>query len=732
VTGTHVQPCSPVEALNLLVTALDHLAVRRKHSFVLGNGLGVLIALRQYQAVTTRREAGSGDVTCRADDVASTGDDDWSSGAHDALIENSLVPLVALSPDGRFLLASRAGEADLTGASGGLPGLVGRHVREVLPAAVAERYTDAVADVCRTGQGRTIEYQLVTHTAMRQLLANLQPIRYQNAIVGVSVTSHDISQRKALDDALRTSGTRYKALFAHTPVPVVEMDMSESKAYMEQMTGGRDLERWLTTTPDAPLQIARRARWLSANQAAITLLGARDEQETLQAFTNAYTRETQEVIRGQVMAMLSGQAQVEVLSVVRTVTGELRDVISKVSIPPGHEATLSRVLLSLLDVTENLALKEQLARAERLAAMGRLAAGIGHEINNPLTYTYANLQLIQRQLAGAELPDLLRLANEALEGCGRVRKIVYNLRNFAAPRTDDVQDVDVIPVIEAAVRMCDHEVRCRARLTRDLQPVPTVRANAARLEQLVLNLLLNAAQSIDEGRADDHEIRIETKVAANGATEVAVSHSATPGRDAGFSGPNDGFDHDADDKDEFDHDAFDPVGLPSSPEAGGLLFYGCQIMVQALGGTIATNRRPQGGTTVVVRLPTPAAESARRGTVLVVDDEPANLRCLGGLLSDHHVVAARSGKEALEALDNHHFDVVFCDLFMPEMDGIAFYREALARQPELAERFVFMTGGAFTEQARGFLESVRPRQLNKPFEANELLDVVSQLVGGTR
>ena len=171
----------------------------------------------------------------------------------------------------------------------------------------------------------------------------------------------------------------------------------------------------------------------------------------------------------------------------------------------------------------------QLAQADRLVAMGTLAAGVAHEINNPLTYVVAALDHLHELLgaAPAGLPeavtlDALGVLAEAREGTERVRLIVRDLRTLSRVEETRVEPVELLPVIDFAIGMSRNELKHRARLLKDYGPVPPVRANAAKLGQVFLNLLINAAQAIPAGRVELNEVRVTTSTDPQGRARIEV------------------------------------------------------------------------------------------------------------------------------------------------------------------------------------------------------------------
>ncbi|AKU98327.1 Sensory box histidine kinase/response regulator [Labilithrix luteola] len=180
------------------------------------------------------------------------------------------------------------------------------------------------------------------------------------------------------------------------------------------------------------------------------------------------------------------------------------------------EGNVSGAVLVFRDMTAEKQAREaqermqrQLILADRLASLGTLAAGIAHEINNPLAYVLANLELLVGQIESGDA-DRVQMAREALEGGERIRKIVRSLKTFCRAEEERRSVIEVRPVIEQSINMAMNEIRHRARLVKDYLPIPRVDADESRLVQVFVNLLVNAAQAIPEGNTENNEIRIVT------------------------------------------------------------------------------------------------------------------------------------------------------------------------------------------------------------------------------
>jgi DNA-binding NtrC family response regulator len=130
----------------------------------------------------------------------------------------------------------------------------------------------------------------------------------------------------------------------------------------------------------------------------------------------------------------------------------------------------------------------------------------------------------------------------------------------------------------------------------------------------------------------------------------------------------------------------------------------------------------------------PGPRAAPRARILVVDDEPlVGLVIQRAFEDEHEVVLAGSARAALDLLDaGERFDVLCSDLMMPDMDGAALHAEVAGRDPALARCTVFLTGGAYTQEAFASLEAAHAEVLEKPFELSALRDLVDRLLSSRR
>jgi len=390
--------------------------------------------------------------------------------------------------------------------------------------------------------------------------------------------------------------------------------------------------------------------------------------------------------------------------------------------PEGQEVASVAVLR---DVDERRRIAAQLQVAERLTSLGTLAAGVAHEINNPLAFIGANLSWARQRLAqvaqaiGPKWGDIESALTDCQEGAERIRTIVQDLKTYsAAEERTEAGPTDVNGVLEFALRMADNELRQRARLVRDLQPVPPVPGGHSRLGQVFLNLLVNAAQAIPAGRIGENEVRLRSRYDA--AEERVVVEVEDTGAGIG-----------AEDLARI----FDPFFTTKPVGVGtGLGLFICHGIVTSLGGSIAVDSKPGAGTTFRVSLPVAIKPTlgvrSVRSRILFADDEPLLGPSVQRYLSGRHeVVAVADPREALRRVaSGEHFDLALLDLAMPGMSGVELHDRIREVDPGLARRTVFVYGGALDEATAARLEAANVPRVTKPFDLERLAALVEAML----
>ncbi len=510
----------------------------------------------------------------------------------------------------------------------------------------------------------------------------------------------DVSARKETEAALRQSEARFRTLIEGAPDGIA---------------------------------ILRGTRVAFLNTAAVGMFGARSVEDALGvSITDFLHPDDANVAEARIRQLYRTGVHQPEAAEYRSRSLDGRELSLEISTIPTEYQGKPAVLAFARDVTERKAIQARLVEADRLAALGVLSAGIAHEINNPLAYLLLNLEYLSRELPSlaedpTQLEGLMSRVRDACHGAERVASIVRDLRTFA--RADDGVrgPVDVRAALEAALNIAGNEIKQKATLVRDFEPVPPVDANPNRIEQVLLNLLLNAVQSIPVDAAT-RQIRAALRSSAG---QVAIIIE-----DTGSGIPE-----------ELLGKIFDPFFTTKPVGVGtGLGLPICRSIVRGLGGEITVASAPGSGSVFTVMLPASSGEvpqkAARprpasvpppdRGRVLIIDDEISVARTLKALLeNEHDVTLAENAAEALVAIAAEPapgFDIIMCDLMMPGTSGMELYEVIRRDHPGVEERIVFMTGGVSIDRAREFLASCVNLTFEKPFDFERLRRTLRRLV----
>lgn len=405
--------------------------------------------------------------------------------------------------------------------------------------------------------------------------------------------------------------------------------------------------------------------------------------------------------------------------------------------------------------------REQSLLKERLAALGMLAASVAHDINNPASYVMAHLRAAQQNLqtlrkhldipaypgristsepptlatatieSGKMLPYTMDqtelLLSECLTGLDRILATAQDINQFARPLSPVHELLDLNMVIRSACHLMSNQIRHRANLELDLNQTVPVTGMESRLAQVFVNLLSNAAYAITEGSREINRIRV--------STELSPTHVIARVQDTGCG------------------ISAEQLALIQDPfyttkpknQGTGLGLTLCSRVVSEHKGQIEFESQIDEGTCVKITLPRASTkteiqhsfvpeenlcEKVLKGLrILVVDDEVELLRALRRQLrTTNEVVVATGGEAAFGILEQDSaFDLIVCDLMMPDVDGPVVYETIKQRWPLLAQRIIFVSGGTFTQRTREFVETVTLPLLTKPFSLAKLSKAIAQL-----
>ncbi|MCK6574514.1 ATP-binding protein [Myxococcota bacterium] len=410
---------------------------------------------------------------------------------------------------------------------------------------------------------------------------------------------------------------------------------------------------------------------------------------------------------------------------------------------------VSHVVALYRDDTEAHETRGRLALSERLATVGTLAAGVAHEINNPLAFISSNIGWIgsvleerRDALPGDLWPALDEALKDATDGVRRVRAIVRDLGTFSGPPRTAPAVVSLRAMVEPTLRILAHELRNRATVRNEIPRDLSALADPQALGQVMLNLVQNAAHAIDPGEPASHRITLTGERLTGGRVRLTV-------RDTGHGIPP-----------EVAARVFDPffttkpvgqgtgLGLSLSrglvlAMSGRLTFestpgQGSAFHVDLPGAGVGANPTARTGEDVGASKPAPApiglssGGTGRRDRILVIDDEPLLAASLRRLLAPRvEVVGETSGVAALERIaGDTNWSAILLDVMMPEMDGIEVLEALRGLAPDLVPRVILMTGGTFSTETDALWAAYAGPRLTKPFEPEALQAALRAVSGG--
>jgi len=388
------------------------------------------------------------------------------------------------------------------------------------------------------------------------------------------------------------------------------------------------------------------------------------------------------------------------------------------------------------NLTDRRRLEQQLIQSEKLSAIGQLVAGVAHELNNPLTSVsgYAQLTLRDKGLSEDTRQDIEQIHVQA----ERAAKIVQNLLIFAREHTPERSRVAINDVLRSALALQAYQLRVD-NIGIDLELAPDLAATVAdphQLQQVFLNLITNARHAMVD-RGGRGTLTLRTRVVPHQADaeggepmiQIAVG-------DTGVGIPERNL-----------RKIFNPFFTTKPVGQGtGLGLSICFGIIKEHEGQIWAESQVGVGTWVMITLPLreipeelaepvltsgPAiTEPEPSFNVLVVDDEEPVIRLISRLLEDlgHRSTVTLSAEEALRILDTDTFDVILTDVRMPSMSGFELLSAVRTRDPDLAERVIFITGDTLSPGTRDQLERSGNLHLPKPFSISQLEVALQQLL----
>ncbi|RME48490.1 MAG: response regulator [Deltaproteobacteria bacterium] len=400
---------------------------------------------------------------------------------------------------------------------------------------------------------------------------------------------------------------------------------------------------------------------------------------------------------------------------------QLAVMFSPLHYSEGPARKIDKVIVLFKDITTYPKMEEQIIQHAKLVCIGQMAAGVAHEINNPLMSVlgYTDL-LLQHDLPETIQSDLRKIKKDGL----RAREIVKNLLAFARGQEEEKAPLDLNEVLRTTNKILKKHFKLdQIEIIETFDPeLPKVSGHQTQFQQIFLNLIQNAGDAIKlSGKGS--KITVQTRFdRKRERIEVTISDDG-PGMSP-----------------EVQKKIFTPFFTTKGNRKGtGLGLAITQKIVQNHEGKIHVKSKVGEGTMFRLsfpvcnpavmaakdHLPAPSAplrtETARRARILVIDDETTIVELISRVLSlmGHEVITCQNAREARRALEGSDFDLITLDLKMPDISGQELYEEIRSLRPDLTDRVIFLTGDTMSPDIASFLTESGNPYLIKPFDISE-------------
>ena len=545
-----------------------------------------------------------------------------------------------------------------------------------------------------------------------------------------------VQELDATSQALGESESRYRRLFDASPIPLWEEDFSKVKRRLDELrdSGVTDLRAFFSSHPEEVAHCAGLVQILDVNRATLRMVQAKDKAELEAGLPRVFVKASLDVFREEILALAEGNTRFESECVHGTLEGNEVMAALYLVVAPGFEASLGRVLVSLLDLTERkraeaerVRWEEQLVKSQRMETLGVLAGGIAHDFNNLLTPILGYADLLRRKVPEEDAQS--RILAHIVRATERARDLTQQLLAFGRRQVIELTVVDLGEVLRGFEGILRGTLREDIRLEIRIAPsLGLVRADRGQVEQVVANLSINSQDAMENGGT----LTIELVDIDLDESFTARHAEVKPGPYVRLSVTDTGTGID----EQTIKRMFDPFFTTKKCRGTGLGLSTVYGIVKQHGGVIWVYSERNVGTTFQIHLPRVDAKGTalviaprssghvERGSesILVVEDNDVVRAFACEMLGElgYRVTDTESPERAIALFSENPkgFDLLLTDVIMPGLNGPQLYQALSAIRPDL--KVVYMSGYTGSVLGHHGVLSEGTTLIHKPFSVYTL------------
>ncbi len=545
------------------------------------------------------------------------------------------------------------------------------------------------------------------------------------------IVLRNVTEEKRILKALSKSESEYRFLFEESPVSLWEEDLSEIKTHVESLKeqGISDLERYFDDNPDELKKCIGMIKILKVNKAGLEIYGGKTKGELPENLEDTFIDDSYDPFKQAVIAVSENCRRFQTKVWRRTLNGKRVLLALRLNVAPGYEQTYGKVLISIVDITENKRIEEKLAKADKLESLGILAGGIAHDFNNILAAIMGHVTLASMLAVNPEVRELLKEAENATE---KAKCLTQQLLTFSKGGAPIMKPANLQEIVEEVAKFSLRGSRAKYSFDFD-RDLEFARVDEGQIGQVINNLVINASQAMPEGGAIYIYGRNVNASEIENLPDENKKYIEIGIRDTGV-----GIAPGIIDK------IFDPFF--STKEGGnGLGLSSCYSIVKRHGGCIDVKSEPGKGTVFKIYLPAyqksvrqikPLTQKPKlgNGLILAIDDDEAIRRLYKVSLEKlgYKVELAKNGEEGIEKYregrnSSHSFDAAIIDLTIPgECGGSEILNKLKSIDPGV--KAIVASGYHDNPVVACYREYGFVERISKPFTVNQLSQVVSKVL----